>query len=148
MLRFLQVTEGKELPIRTAAEAMTRGGLITVDYTDDTVDKATANTGFSFVDVAPNYDGINAMVSPTDSAFEDISDGALIITVPAYVGERYATSELTIGTLSKGDLIVASSGKFVAASSGTAEWRYGGLHSDPSGITMYIVEKVAPTSVG
>lgn len=149
MIRYLSVTEGKNLQIRKAAEAMTRGAAVTVDYTDGTLDLATAENGFFLVDVAPNYNGANAYITPTDGSFETIADDALVITVPTLVGERYAVSELTKGTLAVGDPIKAASGKFVAAeATDVVEWVYGGEYTEePSDITMYIVERVAQYTV-
>lgn len=140
MLRFLQVTEGKQIQIVKAGAALKRGAPVTKSVAADTVAAATGDAVF-LVDNAPNYNGINAAIIPDDAAFEDIASGALCLAVPVYVGERYATTELTIGSLSKGDKITASSGKFVADADG--KWAYGGTYSDPTGLTMYIVERIA-----
>ena len=143
MLRFLQVTEDKQISILDAGEAMVRGGTITKDYSDGTVDKATAATNFYLADVAPNSNGINAIITPTDAGFEAIAAGDKVLVVPTYVGERYATTELTIGALVKGNYLKSAGGKFVAAeASDNSTWVYGGLYSDPTGLTMYVVEKV------
>lgn len=148
MLRYLQVQKDKPIQILEAGAALKRGGCVVKDYTDDTVDPATADSGFFLVDNAANYDGINAVIAPTDADFENIASGALCLVVPTYVGERYATTELTIGSLSKGDALIASGGKFVAGvQSDVCDWVYGGTYADPTGLTMYIVERVAPVTV-
>jgi len=148
MLRFLQVNEKKPIPILVAGEALTRGMAVTQDYADNTIKKATATSGFFLVDNAPNYDGLNAVYSPTDGSFETITSGAKALLIPVYVGERYATTELTIGTLTKGASIKSSAGKFVAAvANDVCEWVYGGTYSDPTGLTMYVVECVPSHTV-
>lgn len=143
MIRFLNVNEGKNLPLRKASEAMKRGGAVVVDYTDETLGKATANTGIYLVDVAPTYDGINAVVTPPDGSFEDIAAGQMCIEIPTYLGERYAITEVTTTGLSKGTPIVTSAGKFVKAGLSTKyEWVYGGTYADPSVAGMHIIERV------
>lgn len=107
--------------------------------------------GEYFIDVPKNYDGINAVVEPKEADFENIASGARVNRIPTRVGERYATTELTVGSLTAGDAIVVSSGKFVAAGASTAyNWIYGGVYNNPYGLTMYIVEKVpaATTAAG
>ena len=143
MLRFLQVVENKPIKIVKASEDMTRGAVV-ADSFSGTVSKASG-VGSYLVDVAKNYDGINSIIEPTDGAFETIASGATVLRVPTLLGERYATTELTIGTLVVGNPIVASSGKFVKAGVSTEyEWVYGGTYADPSVTApMYIIEKVA-----
>lgn len=140
MLRFLEVTEGKQIQIVKAGAALKRGAPVAKSVANDNVTAATGDPLF-LVDNAPNYDGVNAAIIPDDAAFEDIASGTLCLAVPAYVGERYATTELTVGSLSKGDTLTASAGKFVAGENG--KWAYGGTYSDPTGLTMYIVERIA-----
>ena len=148
MLRTLQGHIGKPLPIYTAGEAMTRGCPITVDYANDKVYKATAGRGVFLAEVAYSYDGINAVVAPTDADFEDIKKGQLVICYPDYVGESFATSEVSPGTMNKGAYLTAVDGKFVAASAGDeSEWVYGGRYSDPTGIEMWKVIRTYPSAV-
>ena len=148
MIRFLQVDENKNIQILKAGEALTRGAAVTKNYATDAVGKATATGGIYLVDVAPNYDGINSVIAPTDGSFESIASGALVLFVPTYEGERYATTELTVGALVQGGYLKAASGKFVAGvTNDVCEWVYGGTYSDPTGKTMYIVERVAPKTV-
>ena len=103
--------------------------------------------GAYFIDVPKNYDGVNAVIEPLDSAFEDIAAGARVNRIPTRVGERYATTELTVTGLSAGNALAVSSGKFVKASSGSSDWIYGGVYNNPYGLTMYIVEKVPTKTV-
>lgn len=146
MIRFINVNEGKNLLLRKASETMTRGMAVTLNYANETVGKATATTDIYLVDVDANYNGINAVIAPTDGSFEDIAVDQMVILVPAYVGERYATTELTIGALTKGALLKAAAGEFVAAvSNDVCEWCYGGTYSDATGKTMYVVERIMPT---
>lgn len=148
MLRYLEVLKNKPIQILKAGAALTRGGCVVKDYTDGTVDPATADAGFCLIDNAPNYDGINAVIAPTDADFESIASGALCLLVPTFVGERYATTELTPTSLSVGDALIASAGKFVkGAQNDVCDWVYGGTYADPTGLTMYIVERVAPITV-
>ena len=95
--------------------------------------------GAYFIDVPKNYDGVNAVIEPLDKDFEDIAAGARVNRIPTRVGERYATTELTVGTLKVGDSLTVTNGKFVA---GNGDWIYGGVYNNPYGLTMYIVEKV------
>ena len=145
MLRFLQVNENKPLALMKAGEAMTKGAAVVKDYTDGTVDKATATGGIFLVDKANNYDGVNAAVPQNDGGFENIAQGEIVITIPTYVGERYATSEVTATSLTVGAYLKASAGKFVAgAKDDTCNFVYQGVYDDPCGKTLYIIEVVAP----
>lgn len=148
MLRYLQVNEKKPLALMKAGEDMKKGAPVVKDYTDGTVDKATATEGIFLVDKANNYDGINAVIPQNDGGFEDIKSGEVVITIPTYVGERYATSELTVGSLKVGDFLKASDGKFVAGvTNDVCNFVYQGEYDDPCGIKLYIVEVVAPTKI-
>lgn len=148
MLRYLQVNEKKPLALMKAGAAMKKGAAIVKDYTDGTVDNATATDGIFLVDKANNYDGINAIIPQNDGGYEDIKEGEIVITIPLYVGERYATSELTVGSLNVGDLLKASAGKFVAGTTNdVCNFVYQGEYDDPCGIKLYIVEVVAPTKI-
>ena len=148
MLRYLQVLKDKPIQILETSAALTRGACVAKDYATGKVAGATATGGFFLVDNAMNFDGINAVIAPSEGDFESIASGALCLMVPTFVGERYATSELTVGSLEVGDALKASAGKFVAgAQNDVCEWVYGGTYADPTGITMYIVERVAPITV-
>lgn len=138
MIRTLQCIDHKNIPVVTASADLKRGAIVT-KTADNKVANASA-AGFGFVDITPNYDGINAVIIPSDGAFEDIKSGALCLYIPVHSGERYATSECAEG-LAVGDKIgMGENGKFAASESG--EFVYGGIYDDPTGIKMYIVEKL------
>lgn len=147
MLRELQ-TFGQK-PIKAtyvASENMTQGMAVSIDHANEEVDKATG-VGEYLVDVPKNYDGANAYLPPDDDACEAILDGDTVLVVPTLPGERYATDQLTIGTLSKGDYLKAASGLFVAAAQSDATgWIYGGTYSDPTG-TLYVIERIVTTTM-
>lgn len=140
MLRIVEGHTNKALSVMyTASAAMKRGAFVTPNEADMTVGPATGATQY-LVDVSPNYDGCNAAIEPSDGAFEDIEVGDRVILVPVLIGEKYATSEVTKGSLNAGDKIAATSGKAAADESG--DWEYCGEYSDPTGIPMYIVKRV------
>lgn len=139
MIRNLQTHTNKVQSVMyTAAADMTRGAFVTPNESAMTVSAATADTIY-MVDVPKNYDGINSMVDPSDGDFEDIKKGARVILVPVLPGERYATSEVTVGTATVGAAMGVSAGKLAAKTNG--EWIYCGTYSDPTGIAMYIVKR-------
>lgn len=144
MLRIVEANTNKALSVMyTASAAMKRGAFVTPDESNMTVGPATGATQY-LVDVAPNYDGINAVIEPTDADFEDIKEGDRVILVPVLIGEKYATSEVDKGSLNAGDKISATSGKAAANASG--DWVYCGEYSDPTGIKMYTVKRVLVTA--
>lgn len=146
MLRFLQVNKDKPLSILTAGAALTRGGVVYTDVDDSQLKVLSSGTGDFFVDVSKNYNGTNSYINPTEGSFETIASGAKCIRVPTEVGERYATSQLTLGTLDKADPVTVSSGGFIkAAGVASYAWIFDGEYEDSTGIDLYIVEKV-PTS--
>lgn len=139
MIRTLQAITHKNIPVVTAAADLKRGAIVNKTV-DNKVDNASA-AGFGFVDITPNYDGINAVIMPADEDFEDIEKDALCLYIPVHSGERYATSECADEGLSVGDKIgVGENGKFAKDEDG--EFVYGGIYDDPTGIKMYIVEKL------
>lgn len=143
MYRLIQGNTAKNIIIAEAGEAMTRGAAVTIKGSDGKVYKATEGTGAYLVDVAPNYDGINAVVEASDKEFEAITEGQKVLVVPAYVGESFATTEVTKGSLAVGDAIKADAGKFVAAGKNTAyDFVYNGVYSDPTGLAMYKITRV------
>jgi len=148
MFRYLKANGSKPIQMRTLSADMKRGTPVTVDYANDEVDKASTTGGIGFVDIPMNADGLNAVYSPTDGSFEDLKEGTKALYVPTYVGERYATTELTVGNLEVGNYLKTASGKFVsAANSEVSEWVYGDVYSDPTGLTMYAVEKIPAHTV-
>lgn len=140
MLRIVEGHTDKALSVMyTASAAMTRGAFVTPNEADMTVGPATGATQY-LVDVPKNYDGINAVIEPSDADFEEIKEGDRVILVPVLIGEKYATSEVTKGSLTAGDKIAATAGKAAADESG--DWEYCGEYSDPTGIPMYVVKRV------
>ena len=147
MLRYLQVQQDKPVNVmRVASEAMTTGMAVSIDYANDEVDKATG-IGYYIVDVPRNYDGANAAFNYPDDEFEDIASGARVLTIPTSIGDRFATDQITVTGLTKGDPLDVSAGLFQEATSGDAYgWVYGGTFADPTG-TLHIVERVANATV-
>lgn len=141
MIRALQVIDHKNISVVTAAAELKRGSLVTKNG-ENKVNKTAANaTSFGFVDVSANYDGVNAIVNPTDDSFETIKSGALCLYIPVHSGERYATSECASGLTVGDKLATDANGKFAKASTDGA-FMYCGTYDDPTGIAMYIVEKL------
>lgn len=147
MLRILQTTQGK--PIKAtykASEAMYQGMAVSLDHANGEVDKATG-VGDYIVDVPKEYTGLYAIVNPADDAFESIASGKLVNVIPTFIGDRYATDQITSSGLTKGDALKVASGLFVAATSGDGyQYVYGGTYADPTG-TLHIVERVAKATV-
>lgn len=150
MLRYLQVTEGKPVKIVTAAEAMKRGAVVTENYATEAVSKAAAGAlDFYFVDVEEACNGINAVIEPTADSWEDIAANDKVFKVVPLVGERYATTEVTL-TLDKGTPVKASSGKFVQASAGDSyKAVFMGKYDDPTfgGNAVGIIQIVETSTV-
>ena len=144
MIRFLMVDEGKPIHQCKAGAELKRGAPVVKDADGATVTSATNGLGEFLVDVAPNYDGVNAIVEPTDGMFENIVENQTVLVIPTQPGERYATTEVTVGGLTAGDALVATSGKFAKAGATTNYiWVYRGEYNDPTG-KMYIIERVNP----
>ena len=129
MLSRLMEQENKPIKQVVAESALKRG--------------APLEGGAYFVDVQKNYDGINAVIEPMEKDFEDIAEGQMFNRIPTVLGERYATTELTKGSLVVGKPLKVEGNKFVeATASDPYEWIYDGEYANPYGLTMYIVEKV------
>jgi hypothetical protein len=140
MIRELNTNSAKAYPSNyTAATELTRGAFVTVDEKNGTVSAATGITDM-LVDVEQTNDGINAIITPSDGAFEKIAAGTRVILHTALPGDRYATSELTPATMAVGAAMTVADGKAVAAgtTAGNYKWVYGGTYDDPTGIAMYI----------
>lgn len=144
MIRSLQVNTAEPIKITAALEAMTRGMCVYEDFANGGVKKSSDVAGFYLVDVAPNYDGINAVITPNDSGFENVAVGQKVLLIPVGHNRRYATNQITATGLVKGDKLKASAGLFVKASAGdtTAEWVYDGAYSDPTFTGMHVVQHV------
>jgi len=129
-----------------AGAAMTQGMAVSLDYANSEVDKATG-VGDYLVDIPKSYTGLYSIVNPEDDAFEDIAQYAFVNVIPTYVGDRFATDQVTTTGLSVGDPIDATAGVFAEATTGDAyQWVYGGTYADPTG-TLYIIERVAKATV-
>ena len=139
MIRNLQINMAKPISIVNAGEALTRGMAVSYDPATHTVSAATAASGFGVLDVAPNYDGINAVFTPSDGAFENIAKGDLCFYISFYAGERIATNQIEASGLVAGDKLQATAGKFAKAT-GDAEWIYVGAYSDPTFDDMHIIQ--------
>ena len=134
MIRFLQVNTAKNIPNVKAAAELKNGQPVAYNPAEGTVAAATGKCAY-LVKAAETYNGMDAVRMPSDGAYEKIAAGAICHLVPAYVGEHYATTELTVGSLSAGDRVAADGGKFVA--NGSGEWIYVGEYADPTGLTMH-----------
>lgn len=147
MIRYLTPLGNR--PIKAnykASEAMTQGMAVSLDHANAEVDKATG-VGHYLVDVPKSYTGINAIVNPEDDAFESIASGTFVNVVPTFIGDRFATDQVTPTGLTVGDPLDVTAGVFAEATSSDAyQWIYGGTYSDPTG-TMYIIERVAAATV-
>jgi hypothetical protein len=147
MLRFLQEHNDKPIEVLTAGAALARGGFVYKDPADDELKVLATGLGDDIVDICKNYDGANAVKDPTEADFEAIAENAQALRVPTLTGERYATSEVTRNYADVGDPMTVTNGKLVKATGAAAyQWVYGGTYSDPTGITMHVVEKVAPAT--
>lgn len=143
MLRILQSKKNKPFPIMVASAEMKTGSVVNKTLSDGTVAVATSGTGEYFVDAPKDYTGLNSVVNPSDADSTTIASGAKCVAIPTYIGDRFATSEVTRNYADAGDPMVVSSGKLVKASATNAyQWIYGGTYSDPAG-SLHIVEKVA-----
>lgn len=143
MVRNLSVITSKNIPIAVAGENMTRGMAVVQNHADGTVKKANGEDEIFLVDVAMNYDGINAVVNPTDKDFETIKTGDKVLLIPVQFGESYATTEVTATGLGKGDYLKTAAGKFIKATTGDKTgFVYADPYSDPTGLTMYEIKRV------
>ena len=134
MIRFLQVNVAKNLPNVKAKTELKNGAAVAYNPASNEVENATGKCLY-LVKAAEVYNGYNAVRMPSDGEFETIPTGGICHMVPVYVGERYATTEVTADGLTAGARIAASAGKFVA--SGEGEWQYVGEYADPTGLKMY-----------
>lgn len=147
MIRYLTPLGNR--PIKAtykASEAMYQGMAVSLDTANAEVDKATG-VGDYLVDIPKSYTGLYAIVNPEDDAFELIASGSYVNVVPTFVGDRFATDQITTTGLTAGDPMDVAAGLFQEATSSDAyQWVYGGTYSDPTG-TLHIVERVAKGTV-
>ena len=147
MLRILTPLGNR--PIKAtfvASEDMKQGMAVSLDIPNAEADKATG-VGDYIVDVPKKYEGLYSIVNPEDDAFEDIESGDLVLVIPTYIGDRFATDQITTAGLSAGEPLDVAAGLFVEATSADAyQYIYGGTYADPTG-TLHIVERVANATV-
>lgn len=147
MLRYLTPLGNRPIKATyTASEAMSQGMAVTISTANANCAKATG-VGHYLVDIPKSYTGIYSVVNPEDDAFESIASGAVVNIIPTFIGDRFATDQVTTTGLTTGDPLDVAAGLFQEATSGDSyQWVYGGTYSDPTG-TMYIVERVAAATV-
>lgn len=147
MIRELETVQGKPVELLLTSAKVKKGAPIDIDFSDETVAAATEGLGTLLVDVNPKYEGLFAIVEPTDADFEEAEVGERVRVIHTLPGEMYATSELTKGDLTEGDALKVSAGKFVKAEESDAHaWVYRGEYSDPTGIAMYRITRVEVTA--
>ena len=130
MYRALQVNVAKNVEIVTAGEDLTRGMPVIYDPATKTVAK-TGTGDLCLLDVAPKYEGIDAVVHPNDSAWEEVKEGDLVLKITLYPGEHYATNQVTATGLKAGDTLIAQDGKLVKGTE-NAKFVYVGTYADPT----------------
>lgn len=147
MLRMLTPLGNRPIKATyTASADMKQGMAVSLDHENQEVDLATG-VGDYLVDVPKKYEGIYSVVNPEDDAFEDIEDGDTVLVIPTYVGDRFATDQITTTGLAAGDPMDVAAGLFQEATSADAyQWIYCGTYADPTG-TMHIIERVAKGTV-
>ena len=142
MLRFLQTKGNKNLDVLQAAEELTRGEVVSKNA-DGSINSLASGVGDYIVDAPKNYTGIYAIVNPIDLASDTIVSGSKCCVLTPMLGERYATSMVSVAGSKAGYPLTVTGGKFVRAAGGaTYQWVYGGDHFDPAG-RLAIVERVA-----
>lgn len=141
MFAEVQINELKPRAICVANEALTNGAAVAYNPATRKLSKATGASHY-VVTNAKNYDGINAVIEPTDAEHEDIASDALCIRVPLEIGDIFATTEVTTTNLSAGDPVIPSSGKYIkdTAQSSTSGLVYLGEYENPWGLNMYMIE--------
>lgn len=147
MIRELETVQNKPVELLLTSATVTKGAPIAIDYADETVAAETAGLGTLLVDINPVYEGINAIVEPTDGEFETAETGTRVRVIHTLPGEMYATSEITADDLTEGDPLKVTAGKFVEATpaSDAYAWVYRGPYSDPTGIEMHRITRVEVT---
>lgn len=147
MIRELMTVQGKPVELLLTSAAVKKGAPIDVDSDDQTVKHTADGLGTKLCDINATYEGINAIVEPTDDAFEDAEAGVRVRVIQTLPGEMYATSELDTATLQAGDPLKAENGKFVKATTGAYAYEYRGVYSDPTGIKMGKIARVEISTV-
>jgi hypothetical protein len=137
----VQVHELKPRAISVASEALTNGAPIAYNPATRKVSKATGASHY-IVTNAKNFDGNNAVFEQTDAEHEAIAADGLCIRVPLELGDIVATTEVTTTSLSAGDPVIPSAGKYIkdTAQTSTSGLVYLGTYDNPWGLNMYMIE--------
>ncbi len=147
MIRELETVQHKPVELLLTSAKVTKGAPVAINFADETVANETAGLGTRLVDINPVYEGINAVVEPTDGEFEKAEAGVRVRVISTLPGEMYATSEITAGGLQEGDQLTAKNGKFVKAeSTNPVAWVYRGKYADPTGIEMHRISRIEVTT--
>lgn len=138
MYRALQVNNAKNIEIVTAAEDLTRGMAVYYDPATKMVGKTGAGD-LCLLDVTPKYEGYNAVVTPNDSAFEEVKEGELVLKITMYHGEHHATNQIEgAEDLVAGDKLTVADGKLTKGDA-DAKFVFVGAYADPTFDDMYEV---------
>jgi len=130
MLKPLKVLTGKPI------------GIVTLD--NETARGAVDATGNFLYDKEVELTGLNAVIDPVEKDNDKIAAGTKALEIPTYVGEEYATTELTATDVVADTLLKVSSGKLVKATTGAAAlWKYVGTYANPYGVTMHHIKRIA-----
>lgn len=141
MFKEVQINELKPRMICVADGALVNGAPVTYTAASTGRKLAAANADTPYVVTnAKNYDGINAVMEPTDAEHEAILNGELCIRVPLELGDLFATTEVTAGSAAVGDKFGVSSGKYVANANG--KFVFHGAYENPWNLEMYTLEYV------
>lgn len=92
MIRELETVQNKPVELLLTSAQVTKGAPVAIDFEDETVAHETAGLGTKLVDINPVYEGINAIVEPTDGEFETAETGTRVRVIQTLPGEMYATS--------------------------------------------------------
>lgn len=106
---------------------------------------ANANSDYIVV-AAENFNGLNAVIEPTDAYFDKIKEGDLCLRFPFEVGDVIATTE--VEAPESGELVGigmhVENGKFVEGFDGdNPEYVCLGIYDNPWGLEMYKIERVS-----
>ena len=137
----IQINELKPRAICVASEALTNGAPVAYNPATRKLSKATGASHY-IVTNAKNFDGYNAAFEQTDAEHEAIAADGLCIRVPLELGDIVATTEVTTTSLSAGDPVIPSSGKYIkdTATTSTSGLVYLGAYDNPWGLNMYMIE--------
>lgn len=109
------------------------------------LETATANSDYIVV-AAENFNGMNAVIEPTDADFGKIKEGELCLRFPFEVGDVIATTEVVVPESGEveGIGMHVEGGKFVHGNVGkTLEYICLGVYDNPWGLEMYKIERIS-----